>query len=126
MRYADEHGYEEKGTLMKKIKRIAYLMLACLLLVSCNSSDNKINLRDRVGTYKNFVVNETLALEIGRAVLKDTYGEVFFEDTLMVRDVEKQKLFVVSFVKEGYVLGGCFSVAINKKDGKILRIWAGE
>jgi len=98
-----------------------------MLLVSCGLASDKIDLTDGIGVYKDFVVTEALALEIGRAVLKDTYGEeVFSEITLTVKEVEKQKLYVVSFTQEGYALGGDFSVAINKKDGKILKIWAGE
>ena len=112
---------------MKNIKIIACFILSCLLLVSCGSSSDKIDFKDDIGMYKNFVITEALALEIGRAVLKDTFGEkVFSENTLTVKEVEKQKLFVVSFTQEGYALGGDFNVAINKKDGKILKIWAGE
>jgi hypothetical protein len=85
----------------------------------------KINLRDSVGVYKDFVVTEALALEIGKAVLKHICGEeIFYENTLTVKEVKK--FFVVSFTQEGYALGGDFNVAINKKDGKILKIWAGE
>ena len=114
---------------MKNIKKNAFLMvpcILCILLVSCGSPSDKVDLKDGTGMYKNFVITEALALEIGRAVLKDTYGEVFSEETLTVKEVEKQKFFVVSFTQEGYALGGDFNVAINKKDGKILKIWAGE
>jgi hypothetical protein len=79
-----------------------------------------------VGVHKGFVVTEALALEIGKAVLKHISGEFFYEETLTVKEVKKQKLFVVSFTQEGFVLGGDLNVAINKKNGKILKIWGGE
>ena len=76
------------------------------------------------GVVRDFTVSEELALEIGRAVLKDVFGEKAFEGReLWVLDEERH--FVVALHKP-YALGGGFSVFINKKDGKIIKICMGE
>ena len=73
-----------------------------------------------------YEITQETALDIGNAVLKDIYQEQwreFFEETeYMVISIEKQDMYIVSRAPVGYVGDGSY-VAINKKDGKILRIW---
>ena len=98
---------------MKRIKLLLYLVMLCVFSTSCTSLyAEKI--------YKGFVVNENLALEIGGAVLKDVYGEKSFSGKkLYVLDKETRFIVVLGedFPGRGY------NVSINKKDGKILKIW---
>ena len=86
----------------------------------------RIDLDDPIGTFTDFYVTEKLALEIGDAVLRGYISEEeLAKMTLTVRDIPGRDFYVVSRFYKG-VAGGDYNVAINKEDGKILRIWMGE
>ena len=129
---------------MKKIWFCVFLVCITLQLCSCASvgkekdaieydsgSYHNKNWDDAVGTYDGDVVcDEESAIDIAKAVYRsiEKNGEsnnyvpqsVFYD----VAD----GVWVVSFGKDGVdneVGGGC-SIALQKKDGKVLRIWYGE
>jgi len=133
-----------------KMKKVV-LILPCCLLIMCtapkdNSTDvnekekliNKgcfekavsalnIDFNDTTGSFTNFSIDEKLALEIGTAVLKKIYGEVLISNTsYIVREISEGGFFVVIRMPNNNIPGADYNVAINKKDGKILKIWMGE
>ena len=77
---------------------------------------------------KGLIVDEKLALEIGNAVIKSVYNEnVLLQTEFVVYELEDKDVFVVSRIpKGGETLGSDYNVAISKKDGAIIKIWAGE
>ena len=86
----------------------------------------EVNLKDPMGTYKDFVLDEQTAYEIGNAILKRVYGEEKLKNTrFIVYEVEGKDYFVVCRGPKAGP-GGGYNVALNKEDGKILRIWACE
>lgn len=131
------------------MKRIFILVLSIILstvlLSACASLEKKeINIikfesgtyfnknwDDAVGTYKNAVVpNQDVALEIAQAIFKgmDKSDEA---QALVPQSVfydEKDGIWIVSFGKasNSITIGGDCNIAIQKEDGKILRIWFGE
>ena len=132
---------------MKKL----VLLLPCCLLIMCNvprgnpangSEKEKfmnrgrfekavsaptIDFNDTTGSHTDFFVDEKLALEIGTAVLQKVFGEELISNTyFIVREVYGDGFFVVTRLPDNNVPGADYNVAINKKDGKILKIWMGE
>lgn len=77
---------------------------------------------------KGLIIDEKLALEIGNAVIKSVYNEdVLLQTEFVVCELEDKDAWVVSRIpKGGETLGGDYNVAISKKDGAIIKIWAGE
>lgn len=131
------------------MKRIFILMLSTILsivlLSACTSLEKKeINMikfesgtyfnkdwDDTVGTYKNAVVpNQDVALEIAQAIFKgmdkSNEAQAFVPQSVFYD--EKDGIWIVSFWKESnsITIGGDCNIAIQKEDGKILRIWFGE
>ena len=86
---------------------------------------------ENVGTYKKEAVpNKEVALEIAQAIfngidksekVREYVPQSIFYD-------EQDEIWIVSFWKESdeITLGGDCSIAIQKSDGKVLRIWFGE
>jgi hypothetical protein len=90
-------------------------------------SDPNIDFNDTTGSFTDFFVDEKLVLEIGTAVLQKVYGEVLISNTsFIVREIYGDGFFVVIRIPNNNVPGPDYNVAINKKDGKILKIWMGE
>lgn len=92
-------------------------------------SDWDIDLDSQVGVpTKGFIVDEKLALEIGNAVIKSVYNEnILLQTEFVVYELKDKDIFVVSRIPKGdEKLGGDYNVAVNKKNGAILKIWAGE
>ena len=127
---------------MKKCIAISLLLLS-LLLVSCGNdmSDREIqfeegifydkNWSDTVGSYEgNVVETKETAVAIATAVYNGidksqsmsnfTPQSVFFDS--------QDEIWIVTFGTDGKdnVAGGDCSIAIQKLDGRILRIWFGE
>ena len=72
-------------------------------------------------------MNGEMALEIGNAVLESIYGaEIAEYDAYSVCYIEKKEVYLVIRSLGKDVLGGCFTVAISKKNGEILKVWSGE
>lgn len=127
---------------MKKCIAISVLLLS-LLLSSCanDTSDQEIqfeegifydkNWSDTAGTYTgNVVESKETAVAIATAVYNGmrksqsmsnlTPQSVFFDS--------QDEIWIVTFGMDGKenVAGGDCSIAIQKQDGRILRIWFGE
>lgn len=127
---------------MKKCIAISVLLLS-LLLSSCanDMSDQEIqfeegifydkNWSDTAGTYTgNVVESKETAVAIATAVYNGmrksqsmsnlTPQSVFFDS--------QDEIWIVTFGMDGKenVVGGDCSIAIQKQDGRILRIWFGE
>lgn len=86
---------------------------------------------ETVGTYKKAVVpNENTALEIAQAIFNgmDKSKEMQEYVPQSIFYDEESEIWIVSFGKESneIILGGDCSIAIQKEDGKVLRIWFGE
>jgi len=114
---------------VKKLLCITGVAALSILFSSCSF------IRDP-GVYRDFFVSEDLALKIGEAVLRDVLGDEAFTDNyiLSISDFpafEGKKYFVVVLAYtytlpnggQGIIPGDAYGVAINKKDGKILKIW---
>ena len=127
---------------MKKCIAISVLLLS-LLLSSCanDTSDQEIqfeegifydkNWPDTAGTYTgNVVESKETAVAVATAVYNAmrksqsmsnlTPQSVFFDS--------QDEIWIVTFGMDGKenVAGGDCSIAIQKQDGRILRIWFGE
>lgn len=127
---------------MKKCIAISVLLLS-LLLSSCanDTSDQEIqfeegiiydkNWSDTAGTYTgNAVESKETAVAVATAVYNGmrksqsmsnlTPQSVFFDS--------QDEIWIVTFGMDGKenVVGGDCSIAIQKQDGRILRIWFGE
>lgn len=127
---------------MKKCIAISVLLLS-LLLSSCanDTSDQEIqfeegifydkNWSDTAGTYTgNAVESKETAVAVTTAVYNGmrksqsmsnlTPQSVFFDS--------QDEIWIVTFGMDGKenVVGGDCSIAIQKQDGRILRIWFGE
>lgn len=86
---------------------------------------------ESVGTYKKAAVpDKTVALEIAQAIFdgmdKNRDMQEYVPQSIFYD--EQDEIWIVSFGKESneITLGGDCSIAIQKADGKVLRIWFGE
>lgn len=86
---------------------------------------------ETVGTYSKTVVpNEEIALDIAKAIFngmdKSKEAQDYVPQSIFFD--EQDEIWIVSFWKESNnsSLGSDCSIAIQKKDGKVLRIWFGE
>lgn len=89
------------------------------------------NWSETVGTYGQAVVpNEKVALEIAQSIFNgmDKSEEVQKYIPQTVFFDEQENIWIVSFWKEAdeAIVGGDCNIAIQKEDGKVLRIWFGE
>lgn len=127
---------------MKKCIAISFLLLL-LLLVSCGNdmSDREIqfeegifydkNWSDTAGTYTgNAVESKETAVAIATAVYNGMHKSQSMSD-LTPQSVffdSQDEIWIVTFGTDGKdnVAGGDCSIAIQKLDGRILRIWFGE
>ena len=144
----------EGGDIMRK--SILLIFLLVVLLTGCeNSSQNESNDKlnnievdivydsevdydsgiyynknwdETIGTYTMPVIRDReSAIEIAMAIYNSMENNnpnyvpqsVFFD--------EEDEIWIVSFWEASYEgLGNCCSIALQKKDGRVLRIWAGE
>ena len=88
---------------------------------------------DPIGTYRNDVIpDEETALEVAKAIyegMENNEDEREYVPQHVFYDTQDE-VWIVSFWKwentDIRTVGGCCSIAMQKKDGKVLRIWAGE
>jgi hypothetical protein len=130
---------------MKK-KGILLIGFASLLTISCEKpTENTVNddmpyfgvgnfngvaygenidLDDPTGRVTEFTISSDLAMIIGDAILYNHFGkDATAKMTLHGEEIAEKGYYVISRLSDG---GGGYSVAINKEDGKILRIWTEE
>ncbi len=127
---------------MKKCIAISVLLLS-LLLSSCSNdtSDQEIqfeegifydkNWSDTAGTYTgNAVESKETAVAIATAVYNGMRKSQSMSNLmpLSVFFDNQDEIWIVTFGTDGKenVAGGDCSIAIQKQDGRILRIWFGE
>ena len=130
---------------MKQIIMVVVIVLSMLFCVACDNSQkendmieyksgqfhNK-NWSETVGTYSKSAVipNEKVALKIAKAIFDgmEKSKEAQRYVPLSVFYDDQDEIWVVSFGKDSRqnTLGGGCSIAMQKKDGKVLRIWFGE
>lgn len=136
-------GLHHIGDKMKKII-ILTIVLSVTLLFACAPSPKENDMvefesgtyfnkewSETVGTYTEAVVpDEKTALEIAKVIFNgmDKSKEVQKYTPQSIFYDEQDKIWIVSFWENTnkYTLGGDCSIAIQKVDGKILRIWFGE
>ena len=129
----------------KYIGKVALIIVACVcgvLTVGCNKNDgvkvllesgycDNIDWDDPFGTYQEDVIpNEqvavNVAIQIFDGISKDSYEEKYIPQ-LVVFD-ESCEVWIVTFWPDQsdtneVTVGGDCNIAIQKKDGKVLRIW---
>ena len=82
------------------------------------------NWSETIGTYGGMVIpDEETALKIAKAIfdgMEYVPQSVFYDN--------QDEIWIVSFGKNSnhIMLGGDCNIAMQKKDGKVLRIWFGE
>lgn len=128
------------------MKRILLLLLPIMLSIAlfsaCNNTKNDTvefesgnysdkNWDETVGTYEKAVVSDKeTALEIAKAIFngmdKSKDAQEYVPQSVFYD--EQDEIWIVSFWKESneITFGGDCSIAIQKSDGKVLRIWFGE
>lgn len=86
---------------------------------------------ETVGTYEGAVVpNKETAIEVAKSIFngmeKNNDAQQYVPQTVFYD--EQDGIWIVSFWKESneIIVGGDCSIAIQKEDGKVLRIWYGE
>lgn len=89
------------------------------------------NWDEKVGTYQGDAVpNEDTALEIAKAIFvsmeKSNVAQEYIPQSVFYD--EQDEVWIVSFWKETneITVGGDCNIALQKSDGKVLRIWFGE
>ena len=129
---------------VKKIWIFVLLML-CTLLISCstekvNQYENDSNthiadyhidfdLNDKSGLVLQIdSINENLAVAIADAVLAHYCDESLLKETdlIGVASSDDDRAYVVMRQLKECTLGGGYYVAIQKKDGAILKVWMDE
>lgn len=128
----------------KKLILILILESAVIMVSSCNSKEIKNdmvkygagayhdkNWNETIGSYQGEVIpDKEIALEMATAIFngmeKSEESEHFVPQSIFFD--EKDEIWIVSFGKDSseMILGGDCSIAMQKKDGKVLRIWFGE
>ena len=76
----------------------------------------------------NAVPNKETALKIAMAIFANHQKCGIMEGykPQWVLEYKEEAVWMVSFWRDDAVLGTCWSIAIQKSDGKILSIWVGE
>ena len=130
---------------MKRTLVVFVIILSMIVCLACENSEKENdmvkyesgnfhdkNWEETIGTYSEDAVipDEKTALKIAKAIFegmkksKEAQGyvpqSVFYDD--------QDEIWIVSFGKDSsqITLGGGCSIAMQKKDGKVLRIWFGE
>lgn len=129
---------------MKRILAVVIVILNLIFSVACenNLKRNDMieyksgefydkNWNETAGTYSAAVIqNEKTALEIAKAVFDGMEKSENMKDYIPISVFydDKDEIWVVSFAEnpKENVLGSDCSIAMQKKDGKVLRIWFGE
>lgn len=131
---------------MKKVFVVlSVIILNIILLSACtitkNKEDNMIEFETGIyfdkdwsvtpGTYKKAVVpNEKAALEIAKIIFNEMDKSKDAQEYIpkSVFYDEQDELWIVHYGHEANktIAGGGCSIAIQKSDGKVLKIWFGE
>lgn len=130
---------EEK---MKKIFIIVLIMSFCICTACNNGKEEQTvkyqtgifydkNWEETVGTYNGDVIPDeqtavSVATQIFNAMEKESYTDQFIAKSVFYD--EQDSIWIVSFWEKSneMTLGNDCNIAMQKKDGKVLRIWFGE
>lgn len=129
-----------------KMKRILLLTIATIIFIcsACNNSGKEAsmvkyetgvfhdkNWDEQVGSYQNEVIPDketalAIATQIFKSMKKSPAAQEYTPQYVYYD--KEDAIWIVSFWKESdaMTLGGDCSIAMQKKDGKVLRIWFGE
>lgn len=91
-------------------------------------SENDYDLNAKEGSIeKDFVPDAQTAQAIGDTIIQSIVEDEFSKLTdVSVSYDSKNHIWIVTRSLESEKLGGDYSCAIQKTDGKILKVWAGE
>lgn len=132
---------------MRRILLLLNVIFSMALFLACDTCDNREkvngmvkyefgkyhekNWDETVGTYnKDVIANEKTALDVAKAIFngmdKSKQAQEYVPQSVFYD--EQDEIWIVSFWKDSneHILGGDCSIAIQKRDGKVLRIWFGE
>lgn len=133
-----EHDMKKKTVLLITI------ILSIVLFSACENNNKENNMvkyksgnyydknwSEDAGTYTGVVVpDKETALEIAKAIFngmdKSKDAQEYVPKSVFYDN--QDEIWIISFAKDSneIILGGDCSIAIQKKDGKVLRIWFGE
>ena len=139
MAYAIESEYIMKRTLV-----LSTIILSMVFCSACGNSkkENDMvkyesgnyhdkNWSETIGTYGGMVIpDEETALKIAKAIFdgmeKSKDAKEYVPQSVFYDN--QDEIWIVSFGKNSnhIMLGGDCNIAMQKKDGKVLRIWFGE
>lgn len=141
------NGLHRRGYIMKSMYKLVILIICCVIVFcSCNSKSRRTdmveyesgeyfnkNWDEQVGTYQEDVIpNMETAINVATQIfegMKKSSDSQEYVPQYVFYD-EKDAIWIVSFWKEfdsdTVIVGGDCSIAIQRKDGKVMRIWFGE
>jgi uncharacterized protein YceK len=129
---------------MKKVLFLTIIIIVSVLLSACGSIETEKdmiqfksgiyydkNWDETVGSYtKATVTDEQTAIGIAKAIFngmeKSAEAQKYVPQSVFFD--EEDEIWIVSFWKDSdeITIGGDCGIAIQKQDGKVLRIWFGE
>ena len=130
------------------MRRTLVVLVIVLSMISCSACGNSKNENDMVkyksGNFHNKNWSETIGTYSRGAVIPDeetalNIAKAIFDGMEKSKDAQEyvpqsvffdnqDEIWIVSFSKNSnqITLGGDCNIAMQKKDGKVLRIWFGE
>lgn len=130
------------------MKRTLVVFIIVLSMISCSACGNSKRVNDMIkyesGDFYDKNWSETIGTYIGKAVIPDEetalkIAKAIFDGMGKSKEVQEyvpqsvfydnqDEVWIVSFGKNSnqITLGGECNIALQKKDGKVLRIWFGE
>ena len=126
---------------MKKIGIMLIAILGMILCLSCSQKGKRVvefeagsyfdkNWEESIGTYKGAVIPDkdtamNVAISIFDGMSKSEEVAEYVVQSIFYD--EQDEIWIVSFWKDSEnLIGGDCSIALQKKDGKVIRIWFGE
>lgn len=130
------------------MRRTLVVLVIILSMISCSACGNSKKENDMIkyesGNFHDKNWNETIGTYSGMAVIPDEetalkIAEAIFDGMEKSKEAQKyvpqsvfydnqDEIWIVSFWENSnqLTLGGDCNIALQKKDGKVLRIWFGE
>lgn len=136
-----KNGMKKQGSILSLL---CVLVLSCTFFVSCKDRSQELNQVDyevgvysdknweeSVGTYQGDAIpDEETALAVAQGIfqgIEKSQAAEQYRPQVVFYDQEDE-IWIVSFWQDSgqATLGNDCSIALQKKDGKVLRIWFGE
>jgi len=138
----------KKGKFMKK-QLILILSIILVMFIGCNQTQKdkngdelmSVNFKsgiyhdknwdEKIGTYQRDVIpNEKAALKLAVQIFESMQKSIEVQNYIpqSVFFDEEDEIWIISFGEQSdkVIVGGDCSIAMQKKDGKVMRIWFGE